>query len=507
MAALEADPVTNTSPERYLYRAARVRELDRRTSEALAIPSFALMKRAGAAAFRAMGKHWPELRRLAVLCGSGNNAGDGYVIAALARAAGITTQLFYLGDRAKLKGDAHLAAKEYLDGGGQQSAFAGQALGHFDLIVDALLGTGLERPLAGTWRTAVEAINAARVPVLAVDIPSGLSADTGMPLGDAVRATLTVSFVGLKRGLFTGAAPAHCGEVQFDRLGAPAAIYAGSPPDAVLLDPEAVNRLLTPRPADAHKGHFGHVLVIGGNSGLAGAGRMAAQAAGRTGAGLVSLATRREHAGVATAGWPEIMGRGVEEPNGLAPLVERATVLALGPGLGQDEWAQALWERALMTDRPLVLDADALHLLARHPRRRDDWILTPHPGEASRLLGISSSEVQRDRYAAVAAIAEEYGGVCVLKGAGSLICAGDAPIAVCNRGNPGMASGGMGDVLTGVIAGFVAQGMALADAARAGVWIHAGAGDAAAAQGERGLLATDLLPHLRRLVNPAQGLR
>jgi NAD(P)H-hydrate epimerase len=243
-------------------------------------------------------------------------------------------------------------------------------------------------------------------------------------------------------------------------------------------------------------------LVIGGDTGMAGAARMAAEAAARCGAGLVSIATRVSHAGFQAAVRPELMFRGVENPAELEPMLERATVLAVGPGLGRSDWARALLDAALARELPLVLDADALNLLAAEPSYRDHWILTPHPGEAARLLGMTPAEIEADRFQAVTALTERFGGVCVLKGAGSLIATSGMAMALCRAGNPGMGSGGMGDVLTGVIAGLVAQGLSPWQAARAGVFIHARAGDLAARAGERGLLATDLTPYLRTLVNP-----
>jgi NAD(P)H-hydrate epimerase len=234
---------------------------------------------------------------------------------------------------------------------------------------------------------------------------------------------------------------------------------------------------------------------------MSGAVRMAAEAAARTGAGLVSVATREVHAPFLNLATPELMVRGVESVEALTPLLERATVIAIGPGLAQTTWSRTLLQALINNDLPMVLDADALNLLAQDPVPRKPWVLTPHPGEAARLLGIDTATIQQDRYSAATALQQRYGGVCVLKGAGTVVSSKDR-ITVCGSGNPGMASGGMGDVLTGVIAGLLAQGLSLVDAAELGVCLHAAAGDAAAESGERGMLATDLLPYLRRLVNP-----
>ncbi|GAB6040647.1 NAD(P)H-hydrate dehydratase [Endothiovibrio diazotrophicus] len=498
MSAFAAEPQLPVN----LYRAAQVRELDRRAIEERGLPGGTLMERAGQATFDALRRRWPEAQRIAVLCGIGNNGGDGFVIARLARLAGLEVRLFQLGDPAALKGDARVMAEAWHGYGGESRAFDAAALGDAEVIVDALFGTGLERPLEGAWREAVEAMEAAPAPVVAVDIPSGLHADRGVVLGAAPRAALTVSFIGLKPGLFTGQGPDYCGEVVFNDLQVPAAVYDGIEPAARRCTAAWARGELVPRRRDAHKGAFGHLLVIGGDYGMAGAARLAAEAALRAGAGLVSVATRPEHAVAMAAAVPELMCRGVCGADELEPLLERATVIAVGPGLGRSEWAESLLAAALTSHLSVVVDADALNLLAGKTLRRDDWVLTPHPGEASRLLGCATAEVQADRLAAAAGLASRYGGVAVLKGAGSLIqVAGGVP-ALCAAGNPGMAAGGMGDVLTGVIGALLAQGFDGREAAELGVCLHAGAADLAAADGERGMTASDLIGRLRALVNP-----
>ncbi|NIP72754.1 MAG: NAD(P)H-hydrate dehydratase [Gammaproteobacteria bacterium] len=486
-----------------LYRAGQLRELDRRAIEVAGIPGGELMERAGRAAFEALGRRWPGARRLAVLCGTGNNGGDGYVMARLARQAGLEVAVLALGDPGRLDGDALRAAEAWRASGGATEAFAPEALEAADVVVDALLGTGLERPVEGAWREAIEAVNRLGRPVLAVDMPSGLHADTGAVLGAAVRAQITVSFIGLKQGMFTGEGPEHCGQVVFDALKVPEEVYRASHPSARRIGPETLARLLPPRPRTVHKGCCGHVLVVGGDYGMAGAARMAGEAAARTGAGLVSVATRAEHVAVITGPRPELMCRGVGGARDLVSLLARADVVAIGPGLGRSPWAAELLGAVLDSRATLVVDADGLNLLAAEPSARGGWVLTPHPGEAARLLRCTADEVQADRFAAVEALAEAFGGVSVLKGAGTLVRAPQGQTCLCDAGNPGMASGGMGDVLTGAIAGFLAQGLGLEQAARAGVYAHAVAGDAAArAGGERGLLALDLMGPLRTLVNP-----
>lgn len=485
-----------------LYRAQDTQALDRIAIGQFGIPGIVLMERAGAAAFDLLRKRWPRARQVAVLCGGGNNGGDGFVLARLAHSRGLAVHVYLTADPQRLRAEALEAWRAMLHEGVAAEQALPASLAACDVIVDALLGTGLRDEVRDPYRHAIGLINAAQRPVLALDIPSGLSADTGAVLGAAVRAEATLTFIGLKQGLLTGAGPSHCGELHFDALQVPAGVYEQVPPAARRIDHSSLAFLLPPRPRSAHKGEHGHVLVIGGDHGMGGAARLAGEAALRAGAGLVSVATRAAHAPLLSSQRPELMCHGVETAEDLEPLLRRATVIAIGPGLGRGAWGQIMFRRALALKTPLVLDADALNLLADQPLRRERWILTPHPGEAARLLDCEGHDIQQDRFAAAQGLQERYGGVIVLKGAGTLVCAPGADIGVCSEGNPGMGSGGMGDVLTGVIAALAAQGLPLADAARLGVCLHAAAADRAARDGERGMIAGDLMPHLRHLANP-----
>jgi hydroxyethylthiazole kinase-like uncharacterized protein yjeF len=483
-----------------LYTAAQVRALDQ-AAIASGMPGGALMARAGEAAYRLLRARWPEARRITLLCGAGNNGGDGYVLARLARADGLDVTLFQLGDVSRLGADAKGMLEAWLGMGGRLEAFQ-ELPRRSDVIVDALLGIGLERPVEGEWARAVRAVNAQRAPVLAIDIPTGLHADTGRVLGTAIRAAATLSFIGLKQGLFTGAGPDCCGDIYFDGLGVPASIFAREILAARRLDWAKVSDQVAPRRRDAHKGDFGHVLVVGGAPGFSGAARLAGEGALRAGAGLVSVATHPAHAAYLNVGRPELMVRGMVDPRELSPLLERASAVAIGPGLGREPWGVGLIERVLAAGKPLVMDADALNWLAEARLRRDDWVLTPHPGEAARLLGCSAAEVQADRFSALRHLQDLYGGTIVLKGAGTLVLGPSRrPPGVCSQGNPGMASGGSGDVLTGMIAALLGRGLDPEDAAEAAVCLHAAAGDRAAAEGEQGLLATDLIAAIRPTLN------
>jgi hydroxyethylthiazole kinase-like uncharacterized protein yjeF len=487
-----------------LYRAEQVREFDRCAIEDHGIPGTELMQRAGRAAYRLLRERWPGARDLTVLCGVGNNGGDGYVIARLALEDGLTTRVLQLGDPDRIAGDALTMAEAFLAAGGSRESFR-QLPRRTDVIVDAALGTGLEREVTGAWAEALDAANRHPAARLAIDIPSGLNSDNGRVLGTAFRAHATISFIGLKQGLFTGQGPDCCGRLHFAGLEVPAVIYSREILSARRIDWQKQSQQLHPRRRSAHKGDFGHLLLLGGAPGFSGALRLAGEAALRCGTGLVSLATSPEHAAFLNQGRPELMCHPVRDPQALTPLLERADAVVAGPGLGQSDWAKALLAKVFDSDLPLVVDADALNLLALEPRRRGNWVLTPHPGEAARLLACDPAQVNADRFAAVQDLWRRFGGTLVLKGAGTLI-AGDSrkPPALCSDGNPGMASGGMGDVLSGVIGAFLAQGREAEDAACMGVCLHAAAADAEAyLRGECGLLAADLPPRMRALLNPA----
>lgn len=483
-----------------LYYAADVRRLDQLTMDS-GITGIELMTRAGVAVFNELHSRWPEAKRIAIFCGAGNNAGDGYIIARLALEQGLTPLLVALAEPSTLTGDAVLAWRVAQAVGLKAKNFSVYSLNDVDVVVDAMLGTGLDRPVRGEYGVAINAINNSGLPVVAVDLPSGLHADSGRILGCAIKATCTVSVIALKPGLLTAQGPDCCGALVFDALGAPDFIYEQVMPMAARMDWASEKAQLLPRARSAHKGNCGHVLVVGGNHGMAGAVRLAAEAALRVGAGLVSAVTRPTHVGALVAVRPEVMWHGEDDVLGFEAQIEKASVIAIGPGLGQDEWAQSFLMLALESGRPLVIDADALNLLAVHPARRDDWIMTPHPGEAARLLHTSSDKINANRFAAAQKIQKRYGGITVLKGAGTVVCEHSGQLSVCSDGNPGMASGGMGDVLTGVIAGLLAQRLPLDVAARLGVTLHAAAADCAAKEGERGMIATDLMPYLRRLLD------
>jgi ADP-dependent NAD(P)H-hydrate dehydratase / NAD(P)H-hydrate epimerase len=484
-----------------IYSVAAVRETDRTTIEDHGVPGYTLMTRAGEAAAKEAIERFPEARRWQVVCGAGNNAGDGYVVARLAAAEGLAVSVLALVDPESLQGDAATAHRDFVAEGGIVLPWSGALDAEATLLVDGILGSGLERDVGGEFARAVAAINAHGANVLALDIPTGIQGDTGAVLGCAVRADLTVTFVGLKQGLFLGDGPDYCGELCFADLGIPDHYRDGIEPALRRIDDALLMDALPRRQRTGHKGDYGHVLIVGGGEGMPGAVRLAGEAALRTGAGLVSVATHPSHAALLVASRPELMPHAVANPDDLAPLLDRADVVAFGPGLGRSDWARALFDRLVALEQPAVWDADALNLLAEQPGKASGRVITPHPGEAARLLGMTTAEIQADRPGALARLQAEYGGIVVLKGAGTLVSASPVP-RVCTAGNPGMASAGMGDVLTGIVAALAAQGTELPLAAAVGVGVHARAGDRAAAAGERGLIASDLLAELRAVVNP-----
>ena len=498
-----------------LYTAEQSRLLDR-LAIASGITGYELMCRAGLAAFKLLlnrlepiNPHQQQSQHLHILCGCGNNGGDGFVVARLAHEHGIPYSVYLLGDQSKIRNEAKQALDDAVTAGVQILPITACITIESGVIVDALLGTGLTGELRHEFQQAIQLINDSNCPVLALDVPSGLCSDTGQILGIAVKAEQTISFITAKRGLYSGRGAEFSGERFFDDLAVPQHIYAECQDAIEHSDLAELLRYIPPRPRDAHKGLYGHVLIVGGNYGMAGAAMMAAESAARVGAGLVSVATQPEHIPAILARHPEIMVHGVVSGQELDPVLQKPTVIVLGPGLGQSPWSEQMVQKVLNTNLPVIVDADALNIISQGRVltnkegniSRENWVLTPHPGEAARLLEVSIAELQADRFTAVKTLQEKFGGSIVLKGAGSLINSGGTT-SLCSYGNPGMATGGMGDVLSGLIGGLLAQGMAGHQATQLAVTLHAKAADLAAeASGIRGLLATDLIPYMRRLLN------
>ena len=467
---------TQSSLPHSLYRAQQIKDFEGEAAQAAGITLYALMSRAGQACFEVFKSRFPVAQSLLVLVGKGNNGGDGYVFATIAKDAGLNVQLCQLGDPADLTGDAAQARDAWRKEQGVIEAIDEADFDRADVIVDALLGTGLSGALRPEFQRIFVKINQSHKAVLSVDIPSGMNADSGAISDVAVKADATVSFVGLKQGLFTGCAAEYCGQVYFSGLGITEQFTALTKTNVARVSYSDFKQLTHKRSRISHKGFFGKTLVIGGNIGMPGAVRLSAEAALRTGSGLVKVLTRPENQLAVISGRPELMLEGYD----LGATNEQATAdvfsdwpttLVIGPGLGKDQWAQNLLDSVLKSDLATVVDADALNLLVDCPARKDHWILTPHPGEAANLLGCSIYKVEEDRFTAVQNLQRSFGGVVILKGAGTLICDGKQTY-VANVGNPGMASGGMGDVLSGIIGGLLAQGLNPLQAATLAVCIH-----------------------------------
>ena len=485
-----------------VYTTEQVRSLEQ---AALRLPERPrLMERAGlAAAQYAREGMGDSVRRVLVIAGPGNNGGDAFEVAVHLKQWFYRVTLVFAGDPARLSADAAAALAKWKTAGGVIETSI-PALGQWDLVVDGLFGIGLQRPLEGRHAELVNAVNALRLPVLALDVPSGINADTGAVMGCAVRAARTITFIGLKPGLLTLDGPDHCGELRTHALGLDT--EALLPPQGRLLDESVLRRALARRPANFHKGLAGTAAILGGTAGMVGAAVLAGRAALKCGAGRVHLALLTEHPPYVDYGQPELMLRSADA------LFERieANVIAAGPGMGTDAAARRALGRAVGSPAALILDADALNLLgadtalAESVAKRDaETVLTPHPAEAGRLLAMATREVQEDRLGAALAIARRYRSVTALKGNGTIVAAPDGNWWINPTGNPGMAAAGMGDALTGLVAGLIAQGATPPDALLAGVWLHGAAGDAVARAdgGPLGVTATELIDSARSILN------
>ncbi|MEN4556108.1 bifunctional ADP-dependent NAD(P)H-hydrate dehydratase/NAD(P)H-hydrate epimerase [Pantoea agglomerans] len=484
-----------------VWPAQAVAQLEQQGADALGITLYELMQRAGQAAYEHLTAHWPEASHWLILCGHGNNGGDGYVLARLGQAAGKTVTLLACESKKALPEEAQSARDAWLDAGGEIHAADAVWPEQIDVIVDALLGTGSHRAPEEPYATLIQQANAHAAPKLAIDMPSGLSARNGTAPGEVINASHTLSVVALKPGQITGKARDYIGELYYADLGL-AAFLAGEVAPIARYDASALTRWLKPRKPTSHKGSHGRLLVVGGDAGTAGAVRMTAEAALRSGSGLVRVLTHKDNIIPILTARPEIMVDELTDER-LTEALEWADVIAIGPGLGQRDWGKRALKQVASSEKPMLWDADALNLLAISAEKRQNRIITPHPGEAARLLNTETSEIESDRLHAAQTLAQRYGGVVVLKGAGTLIASEQGEMAFADVGNAGMASGGMGDLLSGIIASLVGQKLTLFDAACAGCVAHGAAADAVAAQrGTRGMLATDLLDLLWQFVNP-----
>ena len=490
-----------------LYTAEQVRGIDYAAIHESGIAGYELMSRAGRVVFDDARMQFPDAVNWLLMCGGGNNGGDGYVVARLAIEAGIPVTVCALFDPQQLKGDAASAYVDWQMVGGELVDWPLPDDSSFDLALDAILGTGIDRMVEGSYELAIAFLNQLSCPKYAIDIPSGINADSGVVMGHAVRAQYTMSFVGRKRGMYTADGPDYCGYVGFDDLAIPSsASQTFVELSGELLSLDFIAEVLSRRPQNSHKGSFGHVIAVGGQNGMSGAIRLCGEAALRSGAGRVTLATDPAHATLVNMARPELMVKAINGDDDLRSVLDGARIIAVGPGLGLSDWSESLLQACLESEASLVLDADALNLLARRTHEkevtRENWILTPHPVEAARLLECKVSDIQQDRVLSAISLAQMYGASVILKGCGTVVADPSGRYAICPLGNPGMATAGSGDVLTGIIAALLGQGLNSFAAAKAGVLGHAAAGDAATEKlGEMALIASDIIDLLPAVWN------
>ena len=515
-----------------ILNAAQMREADRFTIEEIGIPSLVLMENAGRQVVAAMEAAYEGRLngRVAVLCGRGNNGGDGFVVARTLLQRGIDAAVFVIGALAEVRGDAKtnleilgrlgVTVVEIADEQSWELHFS--EISQCTLIVDAIFGTGLKSALGGMMETIVADVNASSIPIISIDLPSGLSADTPHVLGDCIDASMTVTLAAPKLPLVLPPGEAHAGDVVIADIGIPHEVIDSVEGQRIdLLTPEQLREIVEPRAADSHKGDFGRVTIVAGSRGKTGASHLAAMGALRSGAGLVTVATPASVLPIVASMAPELMTEplaesadGMVAAGAIERLLElRHDIIACGPGLGRGpgvaEFVRALLDRATV---PLVLDADAITVLADDPaglvgREERDVIITPHAGEMARLIGSSVEEVQSNRIDVATDFATTHRVYVVLKGHRTLIATPDGHVFINPTGNAGMATGGTGDVLTGMIAAWVAQLLDAEAACRLAVFLHGAAGDLAEAEeGQVAMTATDVIAHLggalTRLIKP-----
>lgn len=497
-----------------VYSAKQVLANEALIAQSQQLAMYKLMERAGAAVFETLDQNWPKATSILVLSGKGNNGGDGFIIARHAHLANIQVTVLVTCDITKIKGDALTAYQAMIDVG-VNDVFSENLTEHIrefsgDIIVDALFGIGFYGALAEPMQQLVKAMNEHAAKILSVDVPSGLCATTGFVSDkNAVIADVTVTFIVYKQGLLTGQAANFVGDLVLADIGLGADFKRFLTSDVVYQANSPLLNGVSPlkkRLKTSHKGTIGQVLTIGGGCGMPGAIRLASEAALRCGAALVAVCCHQNNQGLVFNGRPELMlapSQAQQLANSAA--MRKASVLLLGPGLGQTDWSTALFDLTISVltedkEKLLVIDADALTLLSQTNHFCSRWILTPHPKEAASLLGCDVASIEADRFTAVRNIAQKYGGICILKGAGSLISDGKL-VVINSTGNAGMASGGMGDVLSGIVAALGLQTNDYFAATCMAVYIHGAAGDIIANNGQRGILASDLFAPLQQLVN------
>jgi len=499
-----------------LYTASETRKIDNLAIKEKGISGYSLMQMAAEFTLDVILREFSPVEELIIFCSKGKNSGDGFLLGSFAKEFGLEVTIVMSNTSNVIKGVSRKAFEEMKDAKVKiisTKSIEKLKVSNKAVIVDALIGTGLKGNLRKNIKESILALNklGVKLPVLSLDIPSGINPDTGDADDIAVYADITATFVAQKRGCFTSVGKKFSGEIIYSDLEIPKNLFSKITSTSYVVDYEDSISKVVYREQDAHKGHFGNVLIVGGDRGLGGAGLLSSRAAVYSGAGLTSLVTRPEHVSASLVSCPEVMVKGVDSGQDIEEHLVKPDVIAIGPGLGQSAWSEQMIQRvfweAEKRDISVIMDADALNLLTKLklssnlPKR---LILTPHPGEASRLLNTSVAVIESNRFSAAAKIQKKFNATVVLKGSGTVIChksGGTQKWGICDSGNPGMATGGMGDVLTGIIAGLLAQGLTLKEAAEAGVDLHAKAADQASLEfGEAGLTSSDVINELKYLL-------
>ena len=499
-----------------LYTASETRKIDNLAVKEKGVSGYSLMQMAAEFTLDVILREFSPVEELIIFCSKGKNSGDGFLLGSFAKEFGLEVTIVMSNTSNVIKGVSRKAFEEMKDAKVKiisTKSVEKLKVSNKTVIVDALIGTGLKGNLRKNIKESILALNklGVKLPVLSLDIPSGVNPDTGDADDIAVYADITATFVAQKRGCFTSVGKKFSGEIIYSDLEIPKNLFSKITSTSYVVDYEDSISKVVYREQDAHKGHFGNVVIVGGDRGLGGAGLLSSRAAVYSGAGLTSLVTRPEHVSASLVSCPEVMVKGVDSGQDLEEYLVKPDVIAIGPGLGQSAWSEQMIQRvfweAEKRDVSVIMDADALNLLTKLklssnlPKR---LILTPHPGEAARLLNTSVAVIESNRFSAAAKIQKKFNATVVLKGSGTVIChksGGTQKWGICDSGNPGMATGGMGDVLTGIIAGLLAQGLTLKEAAEAGVDLHAKAADQASLEfGEAGLTSSDVINELKYLL-------
>ena len=499
-----------------LYTASETRKIDNLAIKEKGISGYSLMQMAAEFTLDVILREFSPVEELIIFCSKGKNSGDGFLLGSFAKEFGLEVTIVMSNTSNVIKGVSRKAFEEMKDAKVKiisTKSVEKLKVSNKTVIVDALIGTGLKGNLRKNIKESILALNklGVKLPVLSLDIPSGVNPDTGDADDIAVYADITATFVAQKRGCFTSVGKKFSGEIIYSDLEIPKNLFSKITSTSYVVDYEDSISKVVYREQDAHKGHFGNVVIVGGDRGLGGAGLLSSRAAVYSGAGLTSLVTRPEHVSASLVSCPEVMVKGVDSGQDIEEHLVKPDVIAIGPGLGQSAWSEQMIQRvfweAEKRDISVIMDADALNLLTKLKLSSDlpkRLILTPHPGEAARLLNTSVAVIESNRFSAAAKIQKKFNATVVLKGSGTVIChksGGTQKWGICDSGNPGMATGGMGDVLTGIIAGLLAQGLTLKEAAEAGVDLHAKAADQASLEfGEAGLTSSDVINELKYLL-------